>query len=129
MTQSSVKIPSQTTEELYDLVGECNINIVKTEQEVYQLEEQLKRPLFEEPDFMNDIRRSLREKRVLIHDLNTTIIRTRRTIWARLELDINQMEQQLTIQPLGIQSEHTRHSIDTLRKEVQRLKKLTDAQD
>lgn len=129
MTQPSIKIPSQTTAELYDLVGECNINLVKTEQEIYQLEEQLKHPLFDDQDFAEGIRKSLREKRVVLHDLTTTIIRTRRTICTRLELDIEQMQKQLVVQPLGIQSEHTRHSIDALKKEVERLKKLTDAQD
>ena len=93
LAPSYARYTSLNKAQLYDQIGACNIKICELEHRIPELEDAMRRELvIDDASTSIAIQQSLREHRQELSDLNDQVRGCRRTIIARLELEIERID-------------------------------------
>lgn len=115
-----------TKEQLYNQIGQCNLKILQMEHRIPELEDMLNNPIMqEEPENAIAIQQSLRESRNELEELQHQVLKCRRTLIGRLEIELERVNRDIaTAHPNWNEGEQVKYEIE---KELHTLRKLVTA--
>jgi hypothetical protein len=120
---TTTEITAPTKADLYNEIGKLNIEIVKIDEQILNLEYNLD-TLVDEPEFQIATQQSLREARKLKEILDASVKRIRKTLLGRLEIEVESLEKAASTDPIK-EKISILSVLATLNKEVATLSKLT----
>lgn len=120
-TETTTTAPTKA--EMYNEIGKLNLQIVKLDQDIIELEHQVSK-LGDDPEFQMATQQSLREARQFKEQLDNDVRRIRKTILGRMEIEVEHLERNSQTEPMK-EKLSMLGAASFLKKEIETLKLLT----